>query len=125
MSEVDKIIQMEVIFNAEGYRGKSVKRIVRKEKDYKSSYYPLYGEYVALQKGTIEFHFRNDPKQRRVVLSYRIDQESLAQTLVDSILPVPPEPVDPKVASRKARTVNSRRHKRQGSAKNLRTPMSA
>jgi len=64
-----------VFFVTDGFRTKPIKIIVREEMEYKWSSYPIYGDFVILKKGKIEFHFRNLPKNKRIHVKYKIEKK--------------------------------------------------
>jgi len=83
----DKSIFFGVVFEAEGYRGKSIKIIVRKEEEMKCGHCPLFGDYIVLKKGNLIFQFRNPKGAKRLNLKYKIEHNVFPKQFVNQYLP--------------------------------------
>merc|ERR1712204_24625 len=83
----DKSIYFGVEFEAAGYRGKSIKIIIRKEEETKCGHYPLFGDYILLKDGNLIFQFRNPKGGRRLNLKYKIEHNVFPKGFVNKYLP--------------------------------------
>ena len=76
-----------VTYECAGYRAKNIKILAREEVEHKCSFYPIYGDFVTLKEGKLEFQFRNIPRGKRINLKYKITCEILPSEHVNKFLP--------------------------------------
>ena len=127
-TEVDSVVVFSLVFHAETRRGKSMKQIVREETEVRCHHYHVYGEYVALQKGKVEFIFKNKKSQRRAQLQYHLKLTRFVERHVDRFLPVVDnEQIQSSYRRSKvhhsARSSNLHRHRRAPSSAKKRPPL--
>ena len=87
MAEYDKAIYFGVVFEADGFRGKSIKIIVRKEEEVKCGYCAQFGDYIVLKDGNLIFQFRNLKGAKRLNLKYKIEHNVFPKHFVNKYLP--------------------------------------
>merc|ERR1712228_899938 len=80
-------IYFGVVFEADGFRGKSIKIIVRKEKETKCGHCAMFGDYIVLKDGNLIFQFRNLKGAKRLNLKYKIEHNVFPQSFVQKYLP--------------------------------------
>ena len=80
-------VVLSVTFEADGFRGKSIKIVVRSEEESCCGFCPQFGDFIVLKEGSLVFQFRNVKGGRRLNLQYKIEQHRFPQAFINKHLP--------------------------------------
>jgi len=86
-AEFERKLIFGATFEAEGFRGKAIKIIVREETEQTVGYWPMFGDFIVLKDGNLVFQFRNIKGGKRLTLQYKIHKEVFPQWFVNKHLP--------------------------------------
>lgn len=86
-AEYNRKVVFGVTFEAEGFRGKSIKIIVRDETEHICGYCPMFGDFIVLKDGNLIFQFRNIKGGKRLSLQYKIEKFQFPKYFINKHLP--------------------------------------
>jgi len=86
-AEIDRRFEFSVTFEADGFRGKPIKVLVRSETEENTGYYPMFGDFIVLKDGTLIFQFKNVKGGKRMNMQYKIERKVFPQWFVNKHLP--------------------------------------
>eukprot|EP01083_Nonionella_stella_P113086 333231_1 len=87
MAEYERELMFGLTFEADGFRGKAIKVVVREEVQHKCGYCPMFGDYIVLKNGNLAFQFRNIKGGKRMNLQYKIKKDVFPTNFVNKHLP--------------------------------------
>jgi len=86
-AEHERSLFFGVTFEADGFRGKSIKIEVRAEEETQCGFCPQFGDFIVLKDGSLVFQFRNVKGGRRLNLQYKIESQRFPDAFIRKHLP--------------------------------------